>query len=87
MKLSHAQRAAGHPEGSEALSLEAVETAWMESDPHVASLLQDDRCRVSYGSFVQREAILFASAPGTHMTRTFAPAGPVLWRILSGGFT
>jgi hypothetical protein len=40
-----------------------------------------------HGSFVQRETILFASAPGTHMTTTFAPAGPVLWRILSGGFT
>lgn len=49
--------------------------------------LSDGARRSGQGSFVQRETILPASAPGTHITTTFAPAGPVLWRILSGGFT
>jgi hypothetical protein len=40
-----------------------------------------------YGSRVQREAIRFASSPGTQMTTTFAPPGPVLCRTLSGGLT
>ncbi len=40
-----------------------------------------------YGSFVQRAAIFLPSSPGTQMTTTFAPAGPVLWRTLSGGLT
>lgn len=39
------------------------------------------------GSFVHRAAIFFASSPGTHITMTFAPAAPVLCRILSGGRT
>ena len=40
-----------------------------------------------YGSRVQRATIRLASAPGTQIATTFAPAAPVLWRTLSGGFT
>src|SRR4051794_11686959 len=34
--------------------------------------------RLRQGSFDRRDTIRFASAPGTQMTTTFAPAGPVL---------
>src|SRR5580765_3503564 len=40
-----------------------------------------------YGSSFQRDAIFLPSSPGTHTTTTLAPAGPVLWRTESGGFT
>src|SRR5689334_16483505 len=40
-----------------------------------------------YGSFFHRAAIFLPSSPGTQMTTTFAPAGPVLCRTLSGGLT
>ena len=46
-----------------------------------------DVSRFVHGSRVQRDAIFFPSSPGTHTTTTFAPAAPVLWRTLSGGFT
>src|SRR5947208_2677048 len=41
----------------------------------------------AYGSRVHRATIRLASAPGTQIATTFAPAAPVLWRTLSGGFT
>jgi len=40
-----------------------------------------------YGSRVQRDATRRPSSPGTHTTTALAPAGPVLWRTLSGGLT
>ena len=42
---------------------------------------------IDQGSLVQRAAIFFPSSPGTQITTAFAPAGPVLWRTVSGGLT
>ena len=58
--------------------------------PHRSSTNPDDEGpdeSPDQGSFFQRAAIFLASSPGTQMTTTFAPAGPVLWRIVSGGRT